>query len=137
MQKTDTPIRVTYAGVVDTKYGTMYAFDIEMEGGDTGQYLSKSQDQQKFKVGVARDYIFEDGKYPKIRPFIPARPQASGHSYDDPKRQASIIRQSSLKVATDICLAMYNAGVIGHEQVTDAIKSKCVELEAFVKDVQL
>jgi len=78
-----------------------YKFEVSFENGDTGEYSSKSQDQQKFIIGTETDYVFMGGKYPKVKPVY-EQPQGGG-SGDN--RELLIARQSSLKVACEICIA--------------------------------
>ena len=39
---------VTPNGTWEGQYGLMYKFEIEFENGDVGEYLSKSENQDKF-----------------------------------------------------------------------------------------
>lgn len=57
-------------GTWDSKFGgTFYKFEVEMENGNAGEYSSKTKDQDKFVVGEEVQYEFEDGRFPKIKPY--------------------------------------------------------------------
>ena len=45
-----------------------YAYEIEMENGDTGTYNSIKDQQTKFIEGEIVEYSFTGGEYPKIKP---------------------------------------------------------------------
>tara|TARA_Y100001973_G_C5175594_1_gene321709 strand:- start:620 stop:1051 length:432 start_codon:yes stop_codon:yes gene_type:complete len=79
---------------------TYYKFDIEMEDGNTGEYSSKSQDQNKFVVGEEVQYEYHGGKFPKIKPYYNKGNFTGGFKGND-DRQVSIIRQSSLKASIE------------------------------------
>jgi hypothetical protein len=91
------------------QYGTFYKFEIVFENGDSGQYMSKEPEQNKFKVGDETSYTITskdvNGKlYYTIKPAMNLqqgkggwKPQAA-----DPEKEARISRMSVLKVATDI-----------------------------------
>lgn len=92
-------------GTWQGNYGLMYLWEIEMENGDSGQYMSKAEQQSKFTVGVEAEYEWKDGQYPKIKPH--STYNQGGNSYnnsskDDPRKD-SIVSQSSLKAAIDYC----------------------------------
>jgi len=100
--------QVTPDGSWDGKFGLMYKFEITMENGDMGQYMSKSKDQNKFTVGAEVDYEYHDGDYVKIKPHNTF--QQTGGGVVSPTRVAKgvdvqelIVKQSSLKAAVDFC----------------------------------
>jgi hypothetical protein len=111
MIKKGTVNRVTPNGSWEGQYGLMYKFEIEIND-DIGEYLSKSQDQNRFVVGQETDYEFVDGKFPKIKPVSNFQPRTSFKKDDNV--QEYIIKQSSLKCATDLCIAR---GVYNHEDI--------------------
>lgn len=90
-------------GTWDSKFGgTFYKFEVEMENGNVGEYSSKTKDQEKFVVGEEVQYEFEDGKFPKIKPYY----NKDNYSFtkgggENPDRQRLIIRQSTLKTAVE------------------------------------
>lgn len=93
-------------GTWQGNYGLMYLWEIEMENGDTGQYMSKSEQQNKFTVGVEAEYEWKDGQYPKIKPystFNQGAPKSFNNAGGSDKVQEFIIAQSSLKSAVDYC----------------------------------
>ena len=86
------------------KFGKMYSFKIVMENGDIGDYNSKSPEQNKFEIGKEAEYTFEDGAYPKIKPFnnfVPQGNYPNANYTNNDDRQKYIIRQSMLKAAVD------------------------------------
>jgi len=94
-------------GTWDGKFGTMYKYEIEMTNGDTGEYMSKSESQDKFKQGAVVDYQYYAGDYPKIKPhfeknFNQSTGQAKQTSNNN-DTQMQIIRQSSVRTAVEFC----------------------------------
>ncbi len=89
-------------GTWEGQYGLMYKFEVCFENGDCGQYMSKSENQNKFVTGRETNYEYIGGKYPKVKPVSDF--QKSGNA---PKQdvQEYIIKQSSLKCATDYVIA--------------------------------
>ena len=104
---------ITPNGSWEGKYGLMYKFEIEMENGDIGEYSSKSKEQTKFIVGQETEYEYIDGAYPKIKPVntFNAKPN---YSSNKDTVQEYIIKQSSLKVAVDLCIAQ---GIYNQEDI--------------------
>ncbi len=104
---------VTANGSFDGQYGTLYKFEITFANGDSGEYASKSKDQNKFNVGVETDYTitdrtFKDRIYYKIAPVM-AQPMPQGNSFapkapKDPETGKHIMRMSVLKVAGDLVI---------------------------------
>ena len=99
---------VTANGTFNGQHGTLYKFEVSFANGDSGEYASKSQDQQKFKVGVETDYILTERKWNdrifyKISPAqvqqTPFTPKAK-----DPETDKRITRMSVLKVAGDLAI---------------------------------
>ena len=89
-------------GTWEGKFGLMYKFEVEMENGNAGEYSCKTKDQEKFIVGEEVQYEFEDGRFPKIKPYY----NKGNFSYtkgggENPDRQRLIIRQSTLKTAVE------------------------------------
>ena len=109
MEKTSKVTNVAGSGTWEGKYGIMYKFEIAFENGDAGQYLSKSQDQTKFKVGQEANYTIE-GKEFNGQTFYTVKPvmqqQFGGKpSYQkDPETEKRITRMSVLKVAGDLVI---------------------------------
>tara|TARA_R100000781_G_scaffold53453_1_gene34922 strand:- start:4960 stop:5376 length:417 start_codon:yes stop_codon:yes gene_type:complete len=104
MQKNSRVTRVTGNGTWEGKFGLMYKFEIEMENGDVGENLSKT-DECRFKEGQQTDYEFIDGQFPKIKPINTFAPSGGGGFKKNEQVQEYIIKQSSLKCATDFCIA--------------------------------
>ena len=120
--KKSTVKQVQSNGTWENKFGVMYKYEVEMTNGDAGQYLSKSDSQDKFKQGMVVDYEFTAGDFPKIKPHFAQSYDKKfgdgGTSYNpqtgttsktrtgevigtDTQRQ--IIRQSSIRTAAEHC----------------------------------
>lgn len=110
MAKESKVTQVAGNGTWDSTNGTFYKFEVSFENGDSGQYLSKSQDQTKFKVGEVASYEITSkevkGKmYYTIKPVSTFVPNGGGSkpSYQkDPETEKRITRMSVLKCATDL-----------------------------------
>ena len=92
------------------KYGTeFFTFEVAFENGDAGQYSSKSREQTKFVAGQEAEYTIEDNGYGmKIKPVSSYEGGNTGGYKSkamSPERELSIVRQSSLKCATDYVIA--------------------------------
>ena len=94
-------------GTWDSRSGLMYQWEIEMDNGDVGENSTKTEDQRYFIEGNEVEYEFVPGKYPKIKrvkqDFQPTGGQGGPGKSD--QVQAYIIRQSSLKVASELVCA--------------------------------
>lgn len=99
-------------GTWESPNGLLYRFEIEMDNGDRGQYLSKTQDCAKFPKGGDVWYTTEcqvrNGKeYYRIKPSqdpnasAPVRGGGGGYQ-KDPETEKRITRMSVLKVACDL-----------------------------------
>lgn len=88
-------------GTWEGQYGLMYKFEVTI-GDDTGQTMSKSE-QCKFIVGQETEYEFVDGKYPKIKSVsnFQQNGSAQANTSNNADRETLIVRQSTLKCATD------------------------------------
>ena len=100
---------VTANGTFNGQHGTLYKFEVSFANGDSGEYASKSQDQQKFKVGVETDYVLTERKWnDRIFYKIAPAPQAPGGGFvakaKDPETDKRITRMSVLKVAGDLAI---------------------------------
>jgi len=93
--KTSKVSMITANGTWESQYGLMYKFQVVMQNGDTGEYLSKSQDQNKFILGQEASYEYTGGDYPKIKPFNEG-PPARTPEYSN-KTNDSILYQVCLK----------------------------------------
>ena len=84
-----------------------YKWQIEMENGDTGGYLSVTDQATKFPIGQEVEYEYDTSNqtYPRIKPAPTGNFGGGGNYNKDPKTQEYIIRQSSLKCATDLVIA--------------------------------
>jgi len=112
MEKTSKVTQVAGSGTWEGKYGVMYKFEVSFENGDAGQYLSKSQDQTKFKVGQEANYTIEGKEfngqtYYTVKPVMAQQPfqGGGGKGYQkDPETEKRITRMSVLKVAGDLVI---------------------------------
>lgn len=101
---------VTANGTFNGQHGTLYKFEVSFANGDSGEYASKSQDQQKFKVGVETDYVLTERKWNDriFYKIAPAQPQQQGGFQapkpKDPDTGKHIMRMSVLKVAGDLAI---------------------------------
>jgi hypothetical protein len=101
---------VTANGTFNGQHGTLYKFEVAFANGDSGEYASKSQDQQKFKVGVETDYIITERKWNDriFYKIAPAQVQQSAGGFPakakDPETDKRITRMSVLKVAGDLAI---------------------------------
>jgi len=108
MEKQSKVTNVAANGTWNGQYGTMYKFEVSFENGDTGEYLSKSQDQNKFVVGTEAAYTITSREHGG-RTFYNVKPaqvqqQAFAPKAKDPETDKRITRMSVLKCATDLCV---------------------------------
>lgn len=102
---------VTGNGTWDSKYGTMYKFEIAFDNGDAGEYNSKSQDQTKFVIGQEAEYTIASREYNgntfyTIKPAQPAGGYGGGYkSKADPEKDKRIAKLAVLKSATELVTA--------------------------------
>ena len=82
----------------------MYKFEIEMDNGDIGEFMTKTKEQTKFIEGTDAEYEFTDGQFPKIKPVYNFQhsSQFKNNKTSD-NVQEYIIKQSSLKASVDLC----------------------------------
>ena len=128
-------------GTWEGQYGLMYKFEVTI-GDDTGQCMSKS-DKCRFEVGQETKYEFIDGKYPKIKPVSDFEYKSSFASDDNQSttntdRETMIVRQSSLKCATDYVIAnggnittiIHNADILADWVLTGKVPATKAENES-------
>jgi hypothetical protein len=111
MEKTSKVTNVAGIGTWNGQYGVMYKFEVSFENGDSGQYMSKSQEQTKFKVGESATYTIEGKEfngqtYYTVKPVMQQQAfQGGGKPYQkDPETEKRITRMSVLKVAGDLVI---------------------------------
>jgi hypothetical protein len=111
MEKTSKVTNVAGIGTWNGQYGVMYKFEVSFENGDSGQYMSKLQEQTKFKVGESAAYTIEGKEfngqtYYTVKPVMQQQPfQGGGKPYQkDPETEKRITRMSVLKVAGDLVI---------------------------------
>ena len=116
------------SGSLDLTHGTFFKFEISFEDGTVGEYLSKTQDggNKNFPIGVEKEFEVTENKFgKKIKPHFAQKsftPQASGTS-TNPDIQRMIVKQSSLKVAADLCIADKKTDLNSVFQMADKIVS--------------
>jgi len=100
-------------GTWDSKYGTMYKFEVGFDNGDVGEYNSKSQDQNKFVVGQEAEYTISSREYNGSVYYTIKPVQAMGgfsggggfKSKADPEKDRRIAKLAVLKSATELVTA--------------------------------
>jgi len=99
-------------GTWDSKYGTMYKFEVAFDNGDVGEYNSKSQDQAKFIVGQEAEYTissreYNGSMYYTIKPAQPVGGFTAGgyKAKADPEKDKRIAKLAVLKSATELVTA--------------------------------
>ena len=146
MEKTSKVLSVQANGSWDGKFGTMYKFELGFDNGDTGEYSSKSSDQKKFIQGQDATYTIDTSNpsYPKIKPIFnqSGGSFSGGFSKENPERQKMIVKQSSLKVAADLCIANNKADLnsvfIVAEKIVEWVMTEksTDEVKPIVKEVK-
>ena len=116
---------ITPNGTWEGSYGLMYKFEIEFENGDVGEYLSKSENQDKFVVGQDTDYQFKGGQYPRVKPISNFQPKASYSNNNDDTRN-----EIRFSVAFKGAIDLASAGQIGIED----IKATTIGFNEFLKE---
>ena len=95
-------------GDLKLQHGIFFKFEIEI-GDDVGEYLSKSEDggNKNFPVGQEKEYQLTENKFgKKIKPHFQQNSFTPRQAFgENPDRQRMIVKQSSLKVASDLCIA--------------------------------
>ena len=126
--KTSKVVSNQASGSLDLTHGTFFKFEISFEDGTVGEYLSKTQDggNKNFPIGVEKEFEVTENKFgKKIKPHFAQKsftPQASGTS-TNPDIQRMIVKQSSLKVAADLCIADKKTDLNSVFQMADKIVS--------------
>ncbi len=119
-------------GTWDSKYGTMYKFEVHFDNGDYGEYNSKSPDQTKFVTGQEASYTRTSREY-NGQTFYTIKPPAmpfngstggGGYRGKDPKTEGRIVRMNVLQRATDLVVG-------GHVMIGD-MKAVAEDLEKWV-----
>ncbi len=94
-------------GTWDSPHGMLYKYEYTMESGETLVAMHKKEGGN-FQIGAEVDYEItkrnEHGNFGKVRKPESANYSGSNNKVDDSSRQLMIVRQSSLKCATDILI---------------------------------
>lgn len=94
-------LSITGNGTYNGNYGMMYKYEMNLENGNCGEYMSKSYtsiENLPFKVGDVIEYEFQDGDFPKIKKPRKYDPNFKGfQGKNNPKTALEIARQSSLQ----------------------------------------
>ena len=107
------------------KFGLMYKFEVSFENGDIGEYLSKSENQDKFVVGQETDYQFKDGQFPRVKPVSNFQPKTS---YSNSNSDAS--KEIRFAVAFKGAIELAAGGQIG----IDDIKATTIGFDKFLEE---
>ena len=107
--KTSKVVSNQASGSLDLTHGTFFKFEISFEDGTVGEYLSKTQDggNKNFPIGVEKEFEVTENKFgKKIKPHFSQKSFTPSQAFtENPDRQRMIVKQSSLKVAADLCIA--------------------------------
>jgi hypothetical protein len=110
MEKQAVVTAVTGNGTWQSQYGLFYKFEVAFDNGDVGTYMTKEATQSKFIVGQKATYLHEGKQASNGNMYYSIKvPQVSqfaggGGMKKDPETQKHIVKQSSLKVSTDLCI---------------------------------
>ena len=117
---------ITPQGSFESQWGTFFKFILEFEDGMKGEYLSKSENQNKFIVGQSASIEVTTREYngTTINKIKPASTfQGGGKSYTpapkDNKTQEYIIKQNAL---TNACNIVGEADIPKIIEIADAFK---------------
>jgi len=122
------------SGSLDLTHGTFFKFEISFEDGTVGEYLSKTQDggNKNFPIGVEKEFEVTENKFgKKIKPHFSQKSFTPSQAYtENPDRQRMIVKQSSLKVAADLCIADKKTDLNSVFQMADKIVDWVMEDKA-------
>jgi hypothetical protein len=124
-QKKSVVTNVQSNGTWEGKFGLMYKFEISFENGDVGEYLSKSENQDKFVEGKEIEYQFKDGQYPRVKPISNFQPNSS---YSNSNSDTS--KEIRFAVAFKGAIELAAGGQIG----IDDIKATTIGFDKFLEE---
>ena len=81
-----------------------YKYQIDMENGDSGEYSSISDSQEKFIKGKEVEYNYTEGDFPKIKPHY-NNPTTSNYTYTTKNTENQIARSVGIKAAVELGIA--------------------------------
>lgn len=108
MEKTSKVKNVQGNGSFDWNDKTFYKFSIDFENGDSGDFNTINQEQNKFIKGEETSYTIDtkNPQYPKIKPVW--KPSAGGNGGGftpkaaDPRKELLIVKQVCIKAAAEM-----------------------------------
>lgn len=113
-------------GTWEGQYGLMYKFEVKMENGDVGEYLSKYKEQAKFIVGQEVEYNYTSGNYPKIKPISTFNNSAPKTNVRSEKTEELIVKQNAL---TNACNVIGEADVVRILEVAEVFSNWVLNVE--------
>ena len=138
--KTSKITSIQGAGVWEADFGTMFKYDIALENGDSGEYMSKNYttiEALPFKTGTEIDYEYHntkpnDEKFPKIK-----RPSLAGEKRFNPNGQTKIFGDSKFnKDAIQIMIARQSSLDRATELLIHNLKGKPIKQDMIIKVAQ-
>ena len=102
---------VNFDRPIESQWGSFFKYIIEFEDGLKAEYLSKSENQNKFEVGKDVEVEITQREYSgqtinKVKPvFQSNRTNFTPSTMKNDNREKFIIKQTSLKCATDYVIA--------------------------------
>tara|TARA_R110000744_G_scaffold55660_1_gene117549 strand:- start:1203 stop:1658 length:456 start_codon:yes stop_codon:yes gene_type:complete len=108
MEKSSKVKNVQGNGSFDWNDKTFYKFAVDFENGDSGDFNTINQEQNKFIKGEEAAYTIDlkNPQYPKIKPVW--KPSAGGNGGGftpraaDPRKELLIVKQVCIKVAAEM-----------------------------------
>jgi hypothetical protein len=111
MEKQGVVTAVTGNGTWQSQYGLFYKFEVAFDNGDVGTYMTKEPNQNKFIVGQQAAYLHEGKQASNGQTYysvkVPQMQSAGGGGgafKKDPETEKRIVKQSSLKVSSDLAI---------------------------------
>lgn len=90
---------------LELQHGTFYKYAITMENGDSGEYLSKSNEQDKFVVGQETDYeVHINPTYPNSPRIKPHYVQKSGGGFSGGGSKGGYSDEDKARMARSVAI---------------------------------
>ena len=127
MEKNSVVKNVTGNGTFEWQGKMFYKFEVTFENGDTGDYNSISQEQNKFVVGQNVSYTIDNKNpnYPKIKPVYASPGGGFTPRASNPEKDKLIVKQVCLKVSAEM---------VGKNDPTAVIKTASILLNWVMND---